>query len=147
MSPDRGGPAGAPGRRAPAAGSSRPGRRYFFVPGELGLEDEPLLLGVELLLPDVLVSVELEDPLGGVVVVDGGVDGVVAVGGEADGGVRPPGRSPTRSVPDSLQAVSSVAPSATAQRPVSTLFIFEASSWLGLRGRPHRLQRSCRYPP
>jgi hypothetical protein len=98
------------------------------VPVELGLEDEPVLLGDVLLLPDGLVSVELEDeledPLGGVVVVDGGVDGVVAVGGEADGGI-PPGRSPTRSVRDSLQAVSSAAPSATAQKPVSTLFIAE----------------------
>jgi hypothetical protein len=100
------------------------------VPVELGLEDEPLLLplGDELLLPDVLVSLELEDEpeelLGGVVLVDGGVDGVVVVGGEADGG-EPPGRSPTRSVRDSLQAVSSAALSATAQRPVSTLFISE----------------------
>jgi hypothetical protein len=119
------------------------------VPVEPGLEDEPLLLGVVLLLlPDVLVSVELEDeledPLGGVVV-DGGVDGVVAVGGEADGGVTA-GRSPTRSVRDSLQAVSSVAPSATAQRPVSTLFISGASSCWGCADVPMSLQRACPYP-
>jgi hypothetical protein len=80
------------------------------------------------------------EPLGGVLVdplgvevslgllVDGGVDGVVdgevVDGGEADG-VRSPGRSPTRSVRDSLQAVSNPRLSATAQRPVSILFIGE----------------------
>jgi hypothetical protein len=71
------------------------------------------------------------EPLGvdgdpGVVGGDGGVegvvDGVVVDGGEADGD-RSPGRSPTRSVRDSLQAVSSPKLSATAQRPVSILFM------------------------
>jgi hypothetical protein len=89
--------------------------RGYLVPLLLGLEDEPL--GVD----DESLDDELLDPLG-VVVVAGGVDGVVVVGGDADG-VRSPGRSPTRSVRDSLQAVSSPAPSARAQRPVSTLFI------------------------
>jgi hypothetical protein len=61
---------------------------------------------------------------GGVEGVEGVVDGVVVDGGEADGD-RSPGRSPTRSVPDSVQAVSSPRLSATAQRPVSILFIEE----------------------
>jgi hypothetical protein len=97
--------------------SALPARRGqlgpYFVPVPLGLEGEPL--GDEL-------------PLGGVVLEGGGVDGmvadggVVADGGEADGD-RSPGRSPTRSEPDSLQAVSSPTPSARAQRPVSILFI------------------------
>jgi hypothetical protein len=107
------------------------------VPVELGLEDEPALPLGDVLLPDVVLSDELEDepddPLGGVVVVAGGVEGVVVVGGEADGGI-PPGRSPTRSVRDSLQAVSSPALSATAQMPVSTLFI-SSLLLVGLRGR------------
>jgi hypothetical protein len=99
------------------------------------LEDEPL--GDEVLddeLPDV-ESVELDpddvpEPPGvvvddgGVDGVDGVVDGVVAVGGDADG-VRSPGRSPTRSVRDSLQAVSSPALRARAQKPVSNLFIWK----------------------
>jgi len=73
-------------------------------PVELGDDElEPLVLGVE--LDDVLLSVEVElelDPDGEGAVV---VDGAVLEGGEADGGV-PPGRSDTRSVRDSLQAVS-----------------------------------------
>jgi hypothetical protein len=96
----------------PAAGASRETETRYFVPVPLGLEGEPL--GDEL-------------PLG-VVLVAGGVDGVVADGGvvgdggEADGD-RSPGLSPTRSVGDSLQAVSRPALSARAQRPVSILFI------------------------
>jgi hypothetical protein len=95
------------------------------VPVPLGLEVVPEVPLGDVLLPDVVVSVEPDDePLEppGVGLVAGGVDGVVIVGGDADG-VRSPGRSPTRSVRDSLQAVSSPAPSATAQRPVSILFI------------------------
>jgi hypothetical protein len=78
----------------------------------LGLEGEPegLPLGDE-------VPPEPVDPLGG----DAG--GLVVVGGDADGARSPPGCSPTRSVCDSPQAVSSPALSARAQRPVSTLFI------------------------
>jgi hypothetical protein len=95
--------------------------RGYFVPVPLGLEVEPL--GDVELLPD-----DVPDPPG--VVDDGGVDGVVAVGGDADG-VRSPGLSPTRSVRDSLQAVSSPALSARAQKPVSNLFIFGASSLWG----------------
>jgi hypothetical protein len=83
---------------------------YFFVPLSLGVEGDPL--GVEL-------------PLGGVVA-DGGF-GAVVDGGDAEG-ARSPGRSPTRSVRDSLQAVSKPTPSASAQRPVSILFIRRASS-------------------
>jgi hypothetical protein len=82
------------------------------VPVPLGLEGEPL---------GELLGGMLED--GGV---DGVVDdgGVVADGGEADGD-RSPGLSPTRSVGDSLQAVSRPALSARAQSPVSILFIGE----------------------
>ena len=50
------------------------------------------------------------------------VDGDVVLGGEADG-LRSPGRSPTRSLPDSVQAVSRPKLSAMAQRPLSILFI------------------------
>jgi hypothetical protein len=86
------------------------------VPVPLGLVPVPLGLVVE--------------PLG-VVADDGGVEGVVdgdvVVGGEADG-VRSPGRSPTRSLPDSVQAVSIPRASATAQTPLSILFIGGASS-------------------
>jgi hypothetical protein len=69
-------------------------------------------------------------PLGGVVVAGGGggVEGTVAGGGAVGGeaaGVRSAGRSPTRSVPVSLQAVSNPRLSATAQKPVSILFIAE----------------------
>ena len=59
-------------------------------------------------------------------VVAGGVDGMVVVGGDADG-VRSPGRSPTRSVFDSEQAVSRPALSVSAQTAVSSLFIASAS--------------------
>jgi hypothetical protein len=58
--------------------------------------------------------------LGGGVIVAGG--GAGEVGGDADG-MRSPGRSPTRSVRDSLQAASKPRPSASAQRPVAILFI------------------------
>jgi hypothetical protein len=93
---------------------------YRVVP--LGLEVEPP--GVVVVPPGVVVV-----PLGGVVVA-GGVDGEVVDGGDADG-VRSAGRSPTRSVPDSVQAVSSPRLSATAQRPVSILFMCGASSLWG----------------
>ena len=53
----------------------------------------------------------------GVAVGGGGV-----VGGEADG-VRSLGRSPTRPVPLSVQAVARVATSASAVRPKSALFM------------------------
>jgi hypothetical protein len=79
-------------------------------PVELGLEDELLPDGDEL---------ELEPDVEGLV--DDG--GVVAEGGEADG-ERSAGRlPPTRSLPDSVQAVSSPALSATARAVVSNLFI------------------------
>lgn len=67
---------------------------------------------------------------GGVVGIDGLVDGAVEEGGDADG-MRSPGRSPTRSVRDSLQAVSIPTPSASAHRPVSILFMMGASSLWG----------------
>jgi hypothetical protein len=85
------------------------------------------------------------EPLGvevslGVVVVAGGVDGVVdgevTDGGDADG-VRSPGRSPTRSVRDSLQAVSIPTLSATAPRPVSIMFIAEPPP-LGCKDRDEK---------
>lgn len=84
-------------------------RSYLVLP--LGLEVEPL--------GDAL-------PAGGVVVA-GGVDGMVVEGGDADGD-RSPGRSPTRSVRDSLHAVSMPAPSARAQSPMSILFMGASSS-------------------
>ena len=88
----------------------RRGSRAYFVVVPLGLDGE-LLGGVVLVL-------SLGD-----VVLAGGVDGIVEDGGDADGVVRSAGRSPTRSVRDSLQAVSSPRLSATAQTPVSILFI------------------------
>jgi hypothetical protein len=100
----------------------------------------------------VLVPLGLDgELLGGVVVVlslgevrvAGGVDGMVADGGDADGVVRSAGRSPTRSVRDSLQAVSSPKLSATAQTPVSILFMSSSSLW-GLRNPTRRVQRQCR---
>jgi hypothetical protein len=94
--------------------------------GELGDElpdDElPVVESVELEPDEVPEPPGIVDD-GGVDGVDGVVDGVVAVGGDADG-VRSPGFSPTRSVRDSLQAVSSPALSARAQKPVSNLFIW-----------------------
>jgi hypothetical protein len=62
---------------------------------------------------------------GGVDGIDGLVDGAVEDGGDADG-MRSPGRSPTRSVRDSLQAVSIPTPSARAHRPVIILFMIGA---------------------
>jgi hypothetical protein len=79
------------------------------------------------LLGDFVLVLSLGDVvLEGGVLVDGGVDGIVADGGDADG-VRSDGRSPTRSVRDSLQAVSRPALSATATTPVSILFITSSS--------------------
>jgi len=97
-------------------------------------ELEPLVLGLD----DVVLSVEVEleldpdvDGVDGAVVVDGAVlDGGVA--GEADG-VRSAGRSVTRSVRDSLQAVSRPALSATAMVAVSILFISRTLLLVGLR--------------
>jgi hypothetical protein len=105
-------------------------RRYFVPlvlleddPVELGDDElEPLVLGVD----DLLVSVEVELEL------DPDVDGAVLEGGEADGGVLP-GRSVTRSVRDSLQAVSIPALSATAMAAVSILFISRTLLLVGLR--------------
>jgi len=99
---------------APAADQ----RRRYFVPLVLGLEGElGVVLGLVDELPDV-VSVELEPDVDGAVV----VDGTVLDGGDADG-ARSDGRSPTRSVRDSLQAVSRPRLSATAKTAVSILFI------------------------
>jgi hypothetical protein len=109
------------------------------VPVPLGLDGAPLGLEVEPL------GVELSL---GAVVLDGGVDGVVdgdgdvAVGGDADGD-RSAGRSPTRSVRDSLQAVSRPAPSARTHRPVSIFLIGEpppcgVAQTVGLR-KPARI--------
>jgi hypothetical protein len=96
----------------------------------LGLDGE--------LLGDVVVVLSLGD-----VLVAGGVDGMVEDGGDADGVVRSAGRSPTRSVRDSLQAVSSPRLSATAQTPVSILFMSSSSLW-GLRNPTRGVQRRCR---
>jgi hypothetical protein len=98
------------------------------------LEDEPVELGDEveddplgddellLELGDVLVSVEVELELEPEV--DGEVDGDdgADVLGEADGVVLP-GRSPTRSVRVSLQAVSMPRLSATAKTAERNFFI------------------------
>ena len=106
-------------------------RRYFVPPL---LDDEPVELGDDglgLVLVDELLSVEVEPELDddGGVVAEGGVavDGAGADGGEADG-VRSPGRSPTRSVLVSLQAVSRPRPSATAKTAVRNFFISTPSS-------------------
>jgi hypothetical protein len=128
-------------------------RRYFVPlllglvvldPLELGLEVEPDD-GVPLVVSVVLELLELEPD--GVVLLDGGVvldGGIELDGGEADG-VRSPGFSPTRSVRDSLQAVSSPALSATAMAAVSILFISEPSSLWGLRSRCPK--SATRMPP
>jgi hypothetical protein len=74
---------------------------------------------------------------GGVVIGGGGV-----VGGDADG-VRSAGRSPSRSLRDSEQAVRRPALSASAHRPVSNFFI--GASRLGFASQDCGLQRAC--PP
>jgi hypothetical protein len=105
-------PGGLATRGTSRARRTRRGSRgRYLVPVPLGLEVEPL--GDEVVPED--------EPPG---VVDGLVDGdVVDEGGDAEGVRSPPGRSPTRSEPVSLQAVSSPALSARAQKPVSNLFI------------------------
>lgn len=90
--------------------------------GELGVDELelPLELGLVVVVELLSVEVELEpepDVDGAVV-----VDGAVLDGGDADGGVEP-GRSPTRSVRDSVQAVSSARLSPTANTALSILFI------------------------
>jgi hypothetical protein len=102
------------------------------APVELGAELEPVELGDELELDElgvddedddepVVLSVELElEPEVDGVVADG-ADGVVL--GDADGVVRSAGRSPTRSVRVSLQAVSRPRLSATAKTAVRNFFI------------------------
>jgi hypothetical protein len=101
-------------------------------PGDDGLGEE--LLGDEL-LDDELLSVDDDPEVDGGVVVDGGVavGGGGVDGGEADG-VRSPGRSPTRSVRLSLQAVSRPALSATASTAVRNFFISMPPP-VGLRDR------------
>jgi hypothetical protein len=94
----------------------------------------PGLVGLDGVLGEVLGA--------GGVVADGGGVGDVVDGGEADG-ERSPGRSPTRSVGDSLQAVSRPAPSATAQRPASILFMWK-SPLVGVARHAEVLQRRCR---
>ena len=90
----------------------------YFVPGDDGLVLE-LPLGVLDGDPEVVVSVEEPGVLG--VTVGGGV-----VVGEADG-VRSVGRSPTRPVPLSEQAVARAATSASAEKP-SNAFFMEGTS-------------------
>ena len=108
------------------------------------LEDEPVELGalgdeLELLplgdeLDDDVLSVEVELEL------EPDVDGVVADGagvtvlGDADGVVRSAGRSPTRSVRVSLQAVSRPRLSATAKTAERNFFI-SRPPLVGLRDR------------
>jgi hypothetical protein len=70
-------------------------------------------------VPEPVVLSVLPEPEGLVDGLDG--DGEV-VGGEA-AGVRLPGVSPTRSVCDSVQPARTDAPSASAQTPVSNLYI------------------------
>jgi hypothetical protein len=108
------------------------------VPVPLGLDVELSegVLGAGVLGAGVLL-------LGGGVIVAGGGAGEVEVGGDADG-MRSPGRSPTRSVRDSLQAASKPRPSASAQSPVAILFMCGASS-CGVRDPFRRLQRGCRH--
>jgi hypothetical protein len=94
--------------------------------GDAGDEDELLPLGLELDDDDVLsVEVELDPEVDGTLVE--GVVGVVL--GDADGVVRSAGRSPTRSVRVSLQAVSRPRLSATAKMAVRNLFISVPPVW------------------
>ena len=111
--------------------------------GDAGDEDELLPLGLVLDDDEVLsVEVELElEPVDGVVAE--GADGEGAVLGDADGVVL--GRSVTRSVRVSLQAVSRPRLSATAKMAVRNLFILSASC-VGLRDLKPKVQRACRYP-
>ena len=97
----------------------------YFVPGDDGLVLE-LPLGVLDGDPEVALSVEEPGVLG--VTMGGGV-----VGGEADG-VRSVGRSPTRSVPLSVQAVARAATSASAEKP-SNAFFMEGTSPVGFARR------------
>jgi hypothetical protein len=96
----------------------------YFVPGDDGLVLE-LPLGVLDGDPEVVESLEELGVLG--VTVGGGV-----VAGEADG-VRSVGRSPTRPVPLSVQAVARVATSASAEKP-SNAFFMEAPPLVFARG-------------
>lgn len=110
---------------------ARAGRTQRYLVPVLLLEDEPVELGAlgdELeLLPlgdeldddELSVEVELEPDVDGVVA--DGADGAVL--GEADGVVRSAGRSPTRSVRVSLQAVSRPRLSATANTAERNFFI------------------------
>ena len=101
--------------------------------GALGDELELLPLGDELDDDDELsveVELELEPDVDGVVA--DGADGVVL--GEADGVVRSAGRSPTRSVRVSLQAVSRPRLSATAKTAERNFFI-SRPPLVGLRDR------------
>jgi hypothetical protein len=110
------------------------------------LEDEPVELG-ELELGDELELVPLGDELDDDVLsfeveleLEPDVDGMVADGadgavlGEADGVVRSAGRSPTRSVRVSLQAVSRPRLSATANTAERNFFI-SRPPLVGLRDR------------
>jgi hypothetical protein len=63
-----------------------------------------------------------------------------AVGGDADG-ARSPGRSPTRSVRDSVHPARTPAPMASAQIPVSNLFI--ATPLSDERRRQSEVQPKC----
>ena len=89
----------------------------YFEGVPLGLVVEPLSLGG--VVAGGVVA-------GGVVIGGGGV-----VDGDADG-VRSPGRSPSRSFRDSEHAVTRPALSASAQRPVSSFFIFAMPPCCGL---------------
>jgi hypothetical protein len=95
--------------------------------GDAGDDDELLPLGLVLDDDEVLsVEVELElEPVDGVVAE--GADGEGAVLGDADGVVL--GRSVTRSVRVSLQAVSRPKLSATAKMAVRNLFISMPPVW------------------
>lgn len=100
------------------------------------------MLGVALGAPDVVVSV-LERGVPGVTVGGGGV-----VGGDADG-TRSPGRSLTRSLGASVQAVARVATNARAETPNSTLFMNAPPRSVRILGTEkqggcHR-RRACRY--
>ena len=103
----------------------------------LGLEDEPDVAellpdvdGVVVLPLDVVVSVVVDDPVDVDVPEPAPVLGDV-VDGDADGVVVVPGRSPTRSVRDSVQPASAARPIVSAHTPVSILFIWCSSSPTG----------------
>jgi hypothetical protein len=106
---------------------------YFFS------VDDPGVVALGLCEPGVVVVVVSRDVLGGVA---GDVEGDVVVGGEAAGVRSRSRRSPTRSVPVSVQPTARVATSARAESPVSAFFMDAPPVVFEPTGQ--ELQRRCR---